>query len=137
MTRQHASSMHNHRGSGVSLIELMIVVAIIAILASIALPAYSEHERKARRSAGASCVLAVAQQAERYYTVNLRYTGFAADLNICEPAVVDYYTVAVTSATDKAYGISATAKGKQAGDTGCSPLTIDQSGAKGPSASCW
>ena len=28
-------------------------------------------------------------------------------------------------------------KGKQAGDTGCSPLTINHTGAKGPSASCW
>ena len=137
MTRQQGTFMHNHRVSGFSLIELMIVVAIIAILASIALPAYSEHQRKARRSAGASCALAVAQQAERYYTVNLRYTGFAANTNICEPAALDYYTIAVTAATDKAYGISATAKGKQAGDTGCSPLTINHTGAKGPSASCW
>ena len=137
MTRQQGTFMHNHRVSGFSLIELMIVVAIIAILASIALPAYSQHERKARRAAGATCALAVAQQAERYYTVNLRYTGFVANTGICEPKALEYYSVVATSATAKAFSISATAQGKQAGDSGCSPLTIDQAGAKGPSASCW
>jgi type IV pilus assembly protein PilE len=137
MTRLQGISMRATRVSGFSLIELMIVVAIIAILASIALPAYSEHERKTRRAAGTSCVLAVAQQAERFYTVTLSYQGFVPDTSICEPKALEYYQIAAPTADAKTYSISGTAQGKQATDTGCSPLTINQTGAKGPSASCW
>ncbi|QDA58559.1 prepilin-type N-terminal cleavage/methylation domain-containing protein [Thermomonas aquatica] len=129
--------MRTRRVSGFSLIELMVVVAIIAILASIALPAYNNHVRKARRAAGASCALAIAQQAERYYTVNLRYTGFVANTGICEPETLNFYNIAVPTANQKNYSVTATAKGKQAGDSGCSPLSINQAGAKGPAASCW
>lgn len=133
--------MRTSRVSGFSLIELMVVVAVIGILASIALPSYNEHQRKTRRAAGATCVLALAQQAERFYTAGtgtgLTYTGFVANTAICEPSTLDFYTFAVPTAAGKSYSISATAKGKQAGDTACSPLTVNQTGAKGPSASCW
>lgn len=129
--------MRTSRVSGFTLIELMVVVGIIGILASIALPAYNDYTQRTRRAAGASCVAAVAQQAERFYTTNLTYTGFVANTAICEPSTLGFYTVAVTAAAGKNYAISGTAKGKQAGDTGCSPLTVNQAGAKGPSASCW
>jgi type IV pilus assembly protein PilE len=124
--------------AGFSLIELMVVVAIIGILASIALPSYNEHTRKTRRAAGAACAAAVAQQAERYYTTNLTYTGFAANTSICEPKALEYYTVAASGTPDaKTYTIAATPKGVMSGDS-CSTLSIDQTGRKSPTtAGCW
>lgn len=129
--------MRTSRTSGFSLIELMVVVAIIGILASIAYPSYNDHVRKTRRTAGEACALAVAQQAERYYTVNLKYDSFAADTSICDADALKYYTVAAGGLGPKAYTISATPKGAQAGDS-CGTLTVNQAGTKSPSTgSCW
>ncbi|MEM9173230.1 MAG: prepilin-type N-terminal cleavage/methylation domain-containing protein, partial [Pseudomonadota bacterium] len=43
--------------SGVTLIELLIVVAIVAILASLIIPSYQDSLRKARRADGQSVML--------------------------------------------------------------------------------
>jgi type IV pilus assembly protein PilE len=130
-------SMRYSHQYGFTLIEVMIVVAIIAILASIALPAYNNHTRKARRAAGAACAAAVAQQAERYYTVNMKYTGFTADTSICEPKSLEFYSVASSGTPDaKTYTIAATPIGVMGGDS-CGVLTVNQTGAKSPSTGCW
>lgn len=131
--------MRVSRASGFSLIELMVVVASIGILVSIALPSYNDHVRKTRRVAGASCALAVAQQAERYYTANLKYTGFAAvaDTSICEPKAREFYNVTPGNLGPKTYTISAAPRGAQNGDS-CGTLQVTQSGAKTPTtAGCW
>lgn len=124
---------------GFSLIELMVVVAILAIIASIALPSYNEYARKTRRAAGAACASAVVQRLERVYTTDLSYAGapaVAALTAACDPDALQYYTFA-TAVAARTYTVSATPKGKQAGDS-CGTLSVNQLGVKAPTTTgCW
>lgn len=73
---------------GMSLLELMIVVAIIGIIGMIAYPSYMDTVRDARKSDGISMVNKVMQAQERFFVNNLTYTedltdlGFASATNV-------------------------------------------------------
>ena len=64
---------NNGKNSGVTLIEVMIVVAIIAILASIAYPSYQAYIVKARRRDAQDQLMLLSQKMEKYHAVYLTY----------------------------------------------------------------
>lgn len=66
--------------SGVTLIELLIVVVIVGILAAIAFPTYLEQVRKGKRASGKAMLHQVLQAEERYYSERNAYTSNMADL---------------------------------------------------------
>lgn len=132
------------RTSGMTLIELMIVVAIVGILASVAYPSYLDHIRRARRADAQSALLQNAQFLERYYTTNGRYVDAAGDapaLPITEApndGGTKYYDLSFSGNVDATtYTLQAVPSGAQASDP-CGTLTITQAGLKGADAAdCW
>ncbi|MEY2151542.1 type IV pilin protein [Rhodanobacter sp. 115] len=134
-----------HRGSGFSLIELMIVVAIIAILAAIAYPSYTSHITKTHRVAAEACLSEVANYMERYYTTTLSYKGAtmpALDCRSAQQTGANYsYAFSPAAPSSSAYTAQATPINAQlTRDTKCGTLSLDQSGTRSASTgdvTCW
>jgi type IV pilus assembly protein PilE len=73
------------RQLGITLIELMVVVAIIAIISAIAYPSYDRYVAKGKRSVAQNALLQVADRQQQFFMDNKRY---AADLtNLGYPAM--------------------------------------------------
>ncbi len=109
--------------TGITLIELMIVVAIIAILGMVAYPSYMDSVRETRKSDGIAMINKVRQAQNRFFMNNLTYTtdltdlGFSASSNV--PSEKGYYKVsaeACDGGISQCGNITADAQGSQ--DTG-------------------
>ena len=133
---------------GMTLIELMIVVAVIALLGAVALPAYQSSVRKAHRAEARTALTTAAQRLERFYTENSRYdtatVGTASTDTISPKSENEHYlvTLGVTAGVRTAYMLTATPQGAQATDA-CGKLTLDQNGVRGvadatlSATECW
>lgn len=146
MTRQ--SSPASRRSQiGITLIELMVVVAIIAILAAVALPSYQEHVRRAARVQAQGILLENAQFLERNYTLTNRYDLNAEGNATALPVTTSprtgegpaKYNITAAYPDSQSFTLTATPTGSMAGDT-CGNLTLSQAGTKGAGgnvADCW
>ncbi|MGY6039530.1 type IV pilin protein [Aeromonas sp. AE23HZ002T15] len=121
--------------SGITLLELMIVVAVVAILAAIAYPSFTDGLQKSRRAEAIKGLLTMQLKQEEYRITNSEYSKNKADLG--NPPS-DYYSFDVVSASTNTvtYKLIAQAKGAQSGDTGCANMYIDKADQKTP-AECW
>lgn len=129
---------------GFSLVELMIVVAILGIIAAFAYPSYEDQIRKARRTDAQSALSTLALQMERRfsnqngYTTDLSDLGYAAATNVVTPE--GYWglsaTVGPTGNINTSFLLTANLAGEFS-DPGCSSITLDSRGVKGPSPNCW
>jgi len=125
---------------GITLIELMVVVAIVAILATIAVPAYRDYVLRANRTEGRAALLALATAQEKFYLQCNSYADQISTsatncgtLNLQLPAASDrgYYTLAITSGDAQGWVATATPSGlPQSKDSKCQQFQLTSTGLK-------
>ena len=126
---------------GVTLIELMIVVAIVGILAAVAYPSYQDYIRRSNRADAQADLLELAQWLERRYTTANSYAypdppGLPFTQTPRSGGTPRYNLTAVVGAGNQTFTLTATPTGPQAGDT-CGTMTINQLGVTTPGGDCW
>lgn len=140
---------------GVTLLELMVVVAIVTIIASIGYPSYMGYITRANRTAAKSMLLQIADRQEQFFANNKQYApnltalGYGAaaiminDQGAATGAGSDdrIYAIALTNTTPLTYTVNAVPQLRQAGhDTQCMALSLTHIGIRsqtGPSTDCW
>src|SRR5437899_1251323 len=76
---QVAAGLRQHRMRGVTLIELMVVLAIVAILSSLAVGSYRRYVLRANRTDATSALLRTQVAEEKYFLHNNTYTTDVTD----------------------------------------------------------
>ena len=115
---------------GVTLIEVMIVVAIVGLLAAIAIPAYDNYITRSRRSDAFTALETIRAAQEMYRAERGFYSGAIGSLSGCSTGMAgDNYTIENLNRGNPptTYTIEATAKNKQAGDK-YSQFRVNQDG---------
>lgn len=121
---------------GVSLIELMIVVAIVGILAAIAYPSYQSQIRKSHRADAKTELLEIQIAQEKWFLQNNAYATSLSTLGFGSSSRHGYYSLSL-SATGTTFTATAAPEGGQEDDS-CGTYSITHTGTKSPTTSgCW
>jgi type IV pilus assembly protein PilE len=141
-----------HLESGVTLLELMMVVAIVGVLAAIAYPAYTQYVIQTNRTDATKTMQLAEQTLERCYSVNFTYVGCSVNgtvVNIGQTTMLtpnNYYTITFTIFDPQTYQIDATRNAApQTSDNQCAQFTLFSTGqqaaqdgnANNTTVTCW
>lgn len=113
---------------GVTLVELMAVVAILGILMSVALPWYGDYVMRGNRADALKPMQSIMDAQERYYNDNVTYTTDLTELGFSASTLTSskgFYSVQARACTDsggatlpltQCIELRATAQGNQVED---------------------
>ncbi|WP_194789070.1 type IV pilin protein [Pseudomonas sp. UFMG81] len=127
---------------GLSLIELLIVVALIGMLAAIAYPSYSDQLRRAARSEVVGLLHEAALRLEQHRTRAGDYADSGQQLTPL-PAGTRYYRLQARRDNDRFELLATRLPGGYMADDRCGDFLLDQAGVRGnPGGSdslelCW
>ena len=128
---------------GVTLVELMVVVALVAVIATIAYPSYTTQVMKANRMDAKRYLMQIQSVYERYYLEN--NNAYAANVSqvysamsiAAGPPTSSFYAFTCNACTSSSYTLVATALSSQAADS-CSNFYLTNTGIRTASVSgCW
>jgi len=140
---------------GITLMELMIVVAIISMIAAFAYPSYTQHIVNTKRTAATSTLLQIADRQQQFFMDNKSYTADLTNLGFANSPlyVADNGDSVAAGDADAVYlftlvnvgattytAIAAPLGGQLDRDTECGSLTLNQAGARDSLAGgtdCW
>ena len=140
---------------GVSLIELMVVVAIVAIISAFAYPSYERYVIKTKRSVAQNALLQIADRQQQFFMDNKRFAADLTNLGFgANPFVVNddgnstvagdsqaVYSLLLSNVTATTWTLTAAPLHRQLSrDTYCGSLSLTQAGTKGKSGAydkCW
>lgn len=139
----------NKRQLGLTLVELMVVVAVLAVLSAIAYPLYTNQTQKARRADAKIALETIALAQERAYTLQGSYAASLGAGTLSLSAALaggsseeGYYDLSIAGG-GQTFTVTAQpdSSGAQSGDAGkCATFTINQLGVKGSTgtdSNCW
>ena len=117
---------------GITLIELVIVIAIIAVLSSVAYPLYQNQIQRARRADGKASLMDAAQRMERCYSRLGRYDHPNCDVTLPFDSPETFYSVSAVGDINRAtFTLAATPQNLQVHDEECGVLRLSSRGEQG------
>ena len=143
------------RQTGMTLVELMIVVVIVGILAAVGYPSYLQYVTRTNRQAARAAIYTVADRQEQFFLDNKAYAADLTTLGYGDDAIgisrdgqrtgaddaSRIYTLSIGDADAVSYTIEAVPEGAQAErDTDCGSLSLTNTGLRdqtGGSDRCW
>lgn len=137
--------MNNKKKRGMTLVELVIVLAIVAILASVALPSWNSQVQKMRRADARDTLILVQVEQIKYRADNGRYAPSmsALGLGTYNSSARDYYNVSIVSSSATTFVANAAPNANRGQDNDlCGTFAVDQSGPNesgvyAPISECW